>query len=97
MSGAGGDALRRAGEIRPEDLHLSEGSVSKAILETDTPGPSPASLDQIRDLERTMILQTLASNGANKAATARELGIPIATLWRKLKAYRREPSSDLSL
>jgi DNA-binding NtrC family response regulator len=50
-------ALCGAGEIRPEDLHLSEGSVSKAILETDTPGPSPASLDRIRDLERIMILQ----------------------------------------
>jgi DNA-binding NtrC family response regulator len=89
--------LCSAGEIRPEDLHLSEGSVSKAIVEADTRGPSPASLDQIRDLERTMILQTLASNADNKAATARELGIPIATLWRRLKAYGREPASDLSL
>ena len=90
-------ALCGAGEIRPEDLHLSMGSVSTAIVEPETPGPSPASLDQIRDLERTMVLKTLASNRNNKAATARELGIPIATLWRRLKAYGREPSSDLSL
>ncbi len=83
-------ALCGGREIRPEDLHLSEEPTSKVILETKPPIPSPASLDQIKDLERAIILQTLARRRNNKAATARELGIPIATLWRKLKAYQAD-------
>jgi transcriptional regulator with PAS, ATPase and Fis domain len=34
-----------------------------------------------------MILDTLTRNGNNKTAAARELGIPLSTLKRRLKEY----------
>jgi DNA-binding NtrC family response regulator len=88
--------LCRGGEIRPEDLHLSEGPVARAVFEThaSTAASSPASLDQLRELERTMILEALARNQNNKLKTARELGISISTLRRKLKDYQGEDPSE---
>lgn len=51
---------------------------------TPLPAIAPRSLE---DMERELILQTLADNKGNKAATARALGIDASTLWRKLKKY----------
>lgn len=81
--------LCRRAEIRPEDLGLSEGPGAKAALEVEvpTPGSLPTSLDELKALERAMILDALARNQSNKAKAARELGISISTLWRKLKEY----------
>ncbi len=42
----------------------------------------------LKDMERQMILESLARNQNNKAAVARELGIPLSTLKRRLKEYR---------
>ncbi|MBK8534938.1 MAG: helix-turn-helix domain-containing protein [Candidatus Competibacteraceae bacterium] len=39
-------------------------------------------------MERQMILDALARTQNNKAAVARELGIPLSTLKRRLKEYR---------
>jgi len=89
--------LCRRGEIRPEDLGLSEGMGAKAALEaevpTQAPVPLPTSLDELKALERAMILEALARNQSNKAKAARELGISISTLWRKLKEYLGEAPS----
>jgi DNA-binding NtrC family response regulator len=85
--------LCRGGEIQPKDLYLNEGSTSQASLETNVsmPAPSLGTLDQqLKDLERTRILETLARNQNNKMKTGRELGMPLSTLWRKLKAYQEE-------
>jgi DNA-binding NtrC family response regulator len=82
--------LCRGGEIQPKDLYLNEGSTSRVSLETQvsTPAPSLGTLEQqLKDLERTMILEALERNQNNKMKTARELGMPPSTLWRKLKAY----------
>jgi DNA-binding NtrC family response regulator len=82
--------LCRGGEIQPKDLYLNEGSTPRVSLEThvSTPAPSLGTLDQqLKDLERTMILEALERNQNNKMKTARELGMPPSTLWRKLKAY----------
>jgi DNA-binding NtrC family response regulator len=48
----------------------------------------------LRDMEMHSILAALESNGWNRAATARELGIHKTTLFRKLKKFGiRAPSS----
>jgi transcriptional regulator with PAS, ATPase and Fis domain len=35
-----------------------------------------------------MILEAMSRNGNNKAAVARELGMPLSTLKRRLKDYQ---------
>lgn len=49
-----------------------------------TPGDSPRTLEE---MEREYILAVLARNGGNRARTAEQLAIGIATLYRKLKQY----------
>jgi DNA-binding NtrC family response regulator len=39
-------------------------------------------------MERQMIIEAMERNRNNKAAVARELGIPLSTLKRRLKEYR---------
>ena len=83
-------ALRQQAEIRAQDLHLPEGIPRPTVLSTPKEAitqPTSASRAQLRELERQMILETLAQNGNNKAAAARELGIPLSTLKRRLKDY----------
>lgn len=53
------------------------------------PRPSAAAArDHLKSVERQMILDALERNQNNKAAVARELGIPLSTLKRRLKEYR---------
>lgn len=55
------------------------------------PAPQPSAADarlHLKNLERQMILDALERNQNNKAAVARELGIPLSTLKRRLKEYR---------
>ncbi|HRD65262.1 MAG TPA: sigma 54-interacting transcriptional regulator [Candidatus Competibacter sp.] len=42
----------------------------------------------LKEMERQMIVESLARNQNNKAAVARELGIPLSTLKRRIKEYR---------
>jgi DNA-binding NtrC family response regulator len=88
--------LCRGGEIQPKDLYLNEEATPRVSLEThvSAPASSPGSLDQLKDLERTIILEALARNQNNKMKTARELGMSLSTLWRKLKAYQEESAED---
>jgi transcriptional regulator with PAS, ATPase and Fis domain len=67
-------------EHLPEYLH-AHGTVGASA---ETRGSTLA------DIERRVILQTLQRNDGRRAATARELGISKATLWRKLKKYSIE-------
>ncbi|MDX1655400.1 MAG: sigma 54-interacting transcriptional regulator [Candidatus Competibacteraceae bacterium] len=94
--------LSQGREVRPEHLHLPGGQASQSDPLPSTPDqagfqppapPSPGqdSADaraQLKDLERNMIMEAMARNGNNKAAVARELGIPLSTLKRRLKDYR---------
>jgi two-component system response regulator HydG len=48
------------------------------------PGESPRTLEA---MEREYILAVLARNGGNRARTAEQLAIGVATLYRKLKQY----------
>ena len=87
--------------IRAEDLHLTQGrpgSASHAPVSHQPPVTSPAaeslptgsagSVAQIRDMERQMIIDALQRNAYNKAAVARELGMSLSTLKRRLKDYQ---------
>lgn len=63
-------------------------------LPTLTPEPPPAAKSStaarahLKQMEKQMILDSLAQNGNNKTAVARELGIPLSTLKRRLKEYQ---------
>lgn len=81
-------AALSGGTVQAADLRLSSepltqpsGGRSENLL------PSTDSRTQLRQLERDMIMETLARNGNNKAAAARELGIPLSTLKRRLREY----------
>jgi len=50
--------------------------------------PAADARAHLREMERHMIVEALDRNQGNKAAVARELGIPLSTLKRRLKDYR---------
>ncbi|MEU3092496.1 helix-turn-helix domain-containing protein [Streptomyces massasporeus] len=52
-------------------------------------GPAARPLSPMEHAERAAILEALRRNGGNKARTAVALGIGRATLYRKLREYRR--------
>ena len=77
-------ALHAGRPIGPGELGL------KASRPRPAPGEAPA-IDPgatMSDVERQAILAALQRNGGNKAATARDLGISLSTLHRRLRAYR---------
>ena len=51
------------------------------------PPPLPDPVLTLAEVERRQILAALEHFGANRAATAKALGIGETTLWRKLKSY----------
>lgn len=48
----------------------------------------------LKEMEKMLILEKLRQNHGNKNAAAKELGINVSTLYRKLKALRIEFSKD---
>ncbi|MFO1371325.1 MAG: helix-turn-helix domain-containing protein [Candidatus Competibacteraceae bacterium] len=82
-------------EIYPENLRLPKLAAPKtAPPPPSTPAITPleptsaaAARTHLKDMERQMILDAMARNQNNKAAVARELGIPLSTLKRRLKEY----------
>ncbi len=81
--------LSQGQEIQPDNLHLpNQGTVTLESPPSMAEAASTASLSQLRELERKMILEALERTGNNKAAAARELGIPLSTLKRRLKDYQ---------
>ncbi len=53
----------------------------------------PTARRSLEDVEREYILAVLAQNDGNRAKAANELGIGVATLYRKLKQYESENES----
>ena len=73
-------------EITPRELPPQIAPVDilpQKALNATTPGSGPT----LRDMEREMILNTLAETGHNKSKTAKILGIARQTLLNKLKEY----------
>ncbi len=81
--------LCRGGDIRPEHLRLTEVMASRADAPSGpaTPASVATSPAQLKALERRMIDEAMARNRNNKAAVARELGIPLSTLKRRIAEF----------
>jgi DNA-binding NtrC family response regulator len=89
--------------IQPQDLRLPATSPEDAAP-SQTPGvntpvgelaaSSPTSRSEMGELERRMIMEAMERNHNNKTAVARELGLALSTLKRRLKEYQDdgEPS-----
>jgi len=82
--------LCRDPEIRPEHLRLPESQPeppTQDAVRADWAATASDAQPHLRDLERNMIQQALARNGNNKSAAARELGISLSTLKRRVAQF----------
>jgi len=52
------------------------------------PAPAGGARRHLSEIEKDYIIETMQSNGGNRREAALELGIGLATLHRKLRAYR---------
>ena len=91
-------------EIRSEDLRLPKAIAAvpinpptvpppevkrtEPLSEPEKPAVAADARAHLKDMERRMIVEALERTQGNKAAVARELGIPLSTLKRRLKEYR---------
>jgi len=80
-------------EIGPEHLRLqaNRGAGAAAIEQgagLRQPASSGSAPAQLKGIERQMIKEAIERNGNNKAAAARELGIPLSTLKRRIAEYQ---------
>lgn len=66
-----------------EKRHLPEYLLHPAIA----PTPIIADDESMETIEKRRIFKTLERNRFNRVKTAKELGIHVATLWRKMKKY----------
>ena len=91
------NALERAvvvaeGErIEPADLPAEvrgEMQLPPAIAPPARAAGAPLAKRPLAEVERAHILATLAANEGNRAQTALDLGIGVATLYRRLRSYR---------
>jgi two-component system response regulator AtoC len=86
------NTVERAVVLAPS-ADLDAGFVRSLLPAQAGPADAPA-LDEsgldgaVAQLERKLILRTLAESGDNKAEAARRLGVSERTLWYKLKKYR---------
>lgn len=69
-------------ELQPEHLNLPHNAASSPAADN-----AHGAIEALAEVERRHILNTYEALGNNKTHTARELGISLATLQRKLKAY----------
>ncbi|MDR2450197.1 MAG: sigma-54 dependent transcriptional regulator [Candidatus Accumulibacter sp.] len=81
--------------VEAEALHLAApgaGAITGAIPAAPAPIPAPVvdmpKTDNMRDLEREHILETLASVGGSRKLASERLGMPERTLRYKLRQYR---------
>ena len=74
-------ALSRGGRVDFDDLPEE---VRRAVPD---PTVMAGAVRPLEDVEKEYILAALESNGGNQTHTARQLGIGLATLYRRLKSY----------
>ncbi len=74
-------ALARGGRVDLDDLP------EEIRLAVPAPAVMAGAVQPLDDVEKEYILAALASNGGNQTHTARQLGIGLATLYRRLKSY----------
>ncbi len=63
-------------------------SASRMEPAPESGNPAADARAHLKQMERRMIVEALERNQGNKAAVARELGIPLSTLKRRLKEYQ---------
>ncbi len=84
-------ALSQNGLIEPADLMLTAipptEPAADRFQQSAKNAPIPQSRNELKALERQSIIDALNRTGHNKTAAARELGIPLSTLKRRLKDY----------
>ena len=83
-------ALDRDGILGMDDLPFGETQRKEDKLIDK----AQQSLLTLQQLEKEYILEVLAECNGSRKNTARRLGITTATLWRKLKLYERESTSQ---
>ena len=72
----------------PAAAPLAAVTQPKSAEPVAAPASAADARTHLKEMERQMILDALSRNQNNKAAVARELGIPLSTLKRRLKEYR---------
>ncbi|MCL2670058.1 MAG: sigma-54 dependent transcriptional regulator [Syntrophaceae bacterium] len=86
--------------IAPEALYLDQEETAPAV---SAPGPvpnvslergSPSEAMALKDVERNLIRDTLASVAGNKTKAAKILGISVRTLWNKIQEYEKSSRED---
>jgi two-component system response regulator RegA len=94
----------RAGVVdvleKPTDADEIDARLRAAVIErqqdeatetgSERPPSSPPIGGKVREVERTMILDTFRACGGNLSRAARELGLPRTTLRDKLRRYARD-------
>jgi len=73
-------ALCEGTRVEREDLPEEVRAAPPSLVPTGAP-------QRLEDVEKHYILAVLAQNGGNRARTAEQLDIGVATLYRKLKQY----------
>jgi DNA-binding NtrC family response regulator len=80
------NAVERALILSGDEIGLDD--ISPKIRVTTGVGEySESGRPTLEDVERRYVLDTLESNGNDKVAAAKTLGIDLSTLYRKLKRY----------
>ena len=85
--------LAASESVEAGDLHLMVGAGAASFTSVASPTPliepaAPIRSDNIRDLEREHILETLAAVGGSRKLAGERLGMSERTLRHKLKQYR---------
>lgn len=86
--------------VSPEDTEkltqppTAEKDQPIAFHEADESTEQATSSEKLADIERKHILDALEKNGGNRAATARQLGISVRTLYYRLDEYRAQGYFD---
>ena len=83
------------GPIRPESLCLEREDDKESVQTTESVADSPLvrnetgphSVKTLKDVEKTLICDTLKHVDGNKTRAAKLLGISVRTLWNKVNEY----------
>jgi DNA-binding NtrC family response regulator len=90
--------LVRSSLVEPRDLPLESGARGPLAASRPLPAPEPqepalaaAAPGSLEQIEREEIRRVLEEEGWHRARAARRLGLPVRTLYRRIKAHKLEP------